>query len=373
MNFKVNKVFLESVLDKLMSISVKTGHQEKCASFGFIPDSLTGENLFVLRTNGEVTGVVRLNLSDKLQDDEKSMFFVKDSYLHNLVKHLPEDAEIEFTLKKNKVKVLSGSFNATWFLWEAPQKEGVRNITAVEDSGFKKSKELGVVNRKDFVDVVNRVIYAVPKFTFQANKQRIVLTKEGGRASDLYSCYQEIEGKGFNLKEPVHIPFEAFGLFKFVKNSVEDEIMIRELDGNLYFILGSDYFIYRKQEEGFSEELLKNSLPESGLGFHTEVKRLKSVIERVGSVDEDNNIIEIDLSSGKEVLIKAEDRVGNKSSEKIAIHIEGSEKPGVYKLDYSLLKDALSSVKDEVIEFEVRGNYVVLKGEDSRGIISLVQ
>lgn len=273
---------------------------------------------------------------------------------------------VEFT--NHSAVIVAGSFSAEIPLssdGKFPQTESISET------------EFFSVNRKEFVDAISVVKYALPGKEFSGQDTLQMISIKGGKFTACDGArFQQVRIPGFNLH--MQLPTFSIGnLLKFFTSTDAEFIEIGETANSLVFRLGTKVLFLKKLNDAYPsvEQLWLRPALNNDQEFIVDKQELITAIKQVKVAAESNAIgLVIEESS---VKITAKDI--NNISASATIGCKWTKKPRTIVVNYLHLAEMLKAYNPAECRFllgEDTANYkslVLLKDDDTLAIATISQ
>jgi DNA polymerase III sliding clamp (beta) subunit (PCNA family) len=357
--FKIKRMYLESLLDKAMTVKTKTGIDSLLRSFLL---EIVDDRLRVLRTDTTLSVVAETSgIEIKKSAQLTSRVLVDGDKFYELVKNLESDDVTIIITDDRSIIISTGAFEAQWKTFKVdnyPETPNPEQTEMFELPSFA------------FIVAVERVRHAMATEGVQKNFCQVFFDETGCWAHNGF-VFQRVD---FETPQKFALAAEGLEVLKFIKLSGAETFKIGFTDEYTIFEIGNDLFICRVPNlqipfVGLVEEFKKSR--QGRFGF--EVGQLQHLVKRV-SLSSDLGKRDIIFETTAELLtVTATDGLGNKSHEQMVITFTGSQTAKKkFHVDWTFLTDALAAVKKKSATMVIDVNHIMINTDDSSSIIPMM-
>ena len=367
MKIEIQRLYLLNLLEKASTVSGSSAISPFLRSFLLevepYHDVGKGEDsrMFnVLRTDRVLGVVAHTDAFTVLEDKEPYRVLIHADKFLNLVRNLESESVVINVPDGYSVQIEADSFKANWMAFDISQFPDLPRCLS--------TKDMLKIKSADFIKAVERVRYASGKDSVQSNFKQVFFDESGCWAWDGFT-YQQVD---FETEKPFAIPLEAIDVVKFARISGVEDMYVGVSPESLHFVVGLDIFVAQNPNVKAPNTSVLDKLRKKSPGFFVvEVAQLRKLIKRIG-ITSDNNRIAVDVRD-KSVTVSGKDDLDNKSNESVPIKFEGDvAKLNRFSLNWEFLDKALTSIESKTVKISVETSHIILEGEDSYGVLSML-
>jgi DNA polymerase III sliding clamp (beta) subunit (PCNA family) len=360
LKIKLKRIYLESLLDKAMTVKSGAGTDSRYRTFLL---ELVDDKLRVLRTDTILSVVAEMRGVKALKSDQTANWvLVSGEKFYELVKNL-EAEEVTLTFTDDLSIVISaGSFEAEWMTYPLNDYERPPKLENVE---------MFELPSQAFVKAVGRVRHAIASEGVHQNLKHVFFSGDSCWAHDGF-VYQRID---FKSPQQFSLPMDGLEVLNFIKLSGSETFKVGFTDKYTVFEVGADSFLCKMPHLKTPTLSLLEQLKESRQGsFVFEVAQLQGLIKRV-SLSSDLGKRAIRINIEKESLsVSAVDMLGNKGHEEMLISFTGNQTAQkAFPIDWMFLEEALSSLHNKGAKMVIDVHHVILQSDDSFCVIPMME